>query len=232
MLISLVIGICSLVILPLASQEPPTTRESLPQLKQKLRHALFTALLPEKQAQREALYSLEKQLASGGDYREAIHARDQRILLEQEIAQTQQHLLNPPVIAHAAVDLPQSIPLENSVAQLNQLTLDPANNNRLSGWTTTESSATWTLPNLPPGGYEILLRYSLNPSSTPPVIQLKETLYHLPVALESTDNQPTSKKVGTLRISNGSGPLILSPLSISADQQLHIISLTLQPSAL
>lgn len=221
--------LCLTLVQPIsvAAQE---IRESLPVLKQKLRHTLFTALLPEKQAQREALFSLEKQLASGGDYKEAIHARDQRLALEQEIAFTQQQLLNPPSTQPSTVDVPENIALENTTAQLNQVTLDPVEHS-LTGWTSTDASASWTLPNLPPGGYEIVLRYLLKPTKTPALLNIKESLYHLSLPLEPTDHHPTTKKIGTLRISNGSGPLILQPSDISAEHDLHIHSIALRPCA-
>ena len=210
---------------------PEDLNEPLPQLKQKLRHSLLSALLPEKQAQREALYSLEKQLASGGDFKSAIRARDQRLTLEHEIASTQQQLLNPHTYQSAG-DAPAETVLAPTAAQLTQLTLDPANKS-LTAWVANTSTATWTLPNLPTGGYEVHLRYSLElpEGVSAPGFQIKESLYHLTAPLEHTGAKPAEKKLGILRVSNGSGSLILQSPDFPANAALRIQSIILRSCA-
>lgn len=209
------------------SAEPLT----LPQLRQKLRQSILTTLLPERQKYRDALFSLEKQLASSGDYKGAIRARDERLQIEEEIAISQQQLLNPQPIPTATTKTDSPIKLSLDQATLHQLTLI-SKNPSLTDWVPNASSATFTLPNLPQGGYEVIINYNLKADSNA-TIQFKETRYSLTTSLPPTESkQPREHHCGLIRITNGSGPLTLQAIQLPLDQELKIHSITLKPGGL
>jgi len=203
---------------------------SLPQMRMQLRHNLLAATLPEKQNYREALFSLEKQLASGGDFKGAIRARDERLALEQEIAIIQHQLMHPPRVLSPA-SLAETVELKPAAATLTAATLADAGDKEsvLTNWAA-EATATWTLPSLPAGGYEIYLTYTLKPGMTP-VLHFKENYYRLSATLSQAAETPTQALLGTLRVREGGATLALSVKELTDPAALRVLGVLLKSAA-
>ena len=194
------------------------------------RRDLLAALLPEKKAHREALLALERSLAEKADYPEAIHVRDERIALDQEIAALEHEI---PALKEQAQSLRNGPQQERTLllakdATISGLTLD-AKTNVLTGWTSDTASARWSLPNLPPGGYEILVNYAC-PAQTSAILECKESFYTLRSTFAGTDDKPVEINMGTLRLRDGGGSLTLDAPKNDAGDKLRIISVALVPA--
>ncbi|MEZ0386343.1 MAG: hypothetical protein ACAI34_04690 [Verrucomicrobium sp.] len=210
-----------------AAQDVTPERE-MRSLKMQLRQDLLTAMLPEKRKQMEELIALEKKLATTQNYAGALRARDERLKLEKEISNIEKEL--PALRAQAASllarSLPERIELKLSEAQITGLKLD-SREGTLGGWQTPGASAAWKLPDLPPGGYEVVMRYSSDDGG----IVLKESFYSLAVPCGTATKAPAERSVGTLRIRDGNSSLTLTANPPEKSATLRVYSLSLVPAS-
>lgn len=223
---------CGLACALLVTFTNPTTAAQVPQtdlslIKTQLRKDLLQALLPEKKQHREALLALEQKNAAGMDYTGAIRARDERLTLEKEIATIEKEI---PVLSSRAIALlgrgaPDRLEMRFSDATLRGVQLDPKDG-FISGWDKDQASASWKLPDLPAGGYEVLLRYTAEQGS----VLIKESYYSLKGKLATAKESPLEEKIGTLRIKDGKGILTLSSDSPQQSNSLRVYSLVLVPA--
>jgi len=210
----------------LSAEAPPDLRTA----RFEHRRDLLMALLPEKKAYLESLLTLERRLATKGDYAAAMHTRDERIAVEQEI-KTIEHEI--PVLTTLALNL-RTAPLPDRALFLSRdatnqsLKFDPKTN-ALTGWDSESASARWTLPNLPPGGYEVLLTYA-NPAQKSVTLEVKESFYSLRGTLDATSDKTLEKNLGTLRIRDGKSSLILGAVKNGTGEKLQVFSLALVPA--
>ncbi|CAN5730885.1 hypothetical protein BH11VER1_BH11VER1_27620 [soil metagenome] len=207
-----------------AAQTPQT---DLSLIKTQLRKDLLQALLPEKRQHRDALLSLEQKNAAALDFAGAIKARDERITLEKEIASIEKEI---PMLSSRAIALlgrgaPDRLEMHFADAVLRGVQLDPKDG-FISGWDKDQASASWKLPDLPPGGYEVLLRYTAENGS----VQIKESYYSLKGKLKETKKTPLEEKIGTLRIKDGKGNLTLSSDTPQQNSTLRVYSVVLVPA--
>lgn len=207
-----------------AAQVPQT---DLSLIKTQLRKDLLQALLPEKKQHRDALLTLEQKSAANLDFSGAIRARDERLALEKEIASIEKEI---PLLSSRAISLlgrsaPDRLEMPVAEATLRGVQIDPKDG-FISGWDKDQASASWKLPDLPPGGYEVLLRYTAEKGS----IQLKESYYSLKGKLTGAKESPLEQKIGTLRIKDGKGMLTLTSDTPQQSGSLRVYSLVLVPA--
>lgn len=209
----------------LAAQDAPP---DLRTLKSGLRRDLLAAALPEQKSHREDLLALEKKYAAAQDFAGAIRARDERIKVEQEIASMEKELagLNSRPGGPTRTRAPERIELKLSEAALSGLKMDPKDS-CLIGWNVAGASATWKLPGLPPGGYEV----SLNHAGSPVTAMVRESFYSLSSELKPAVDKPVEQRLGTLRVRDGSGSITLSMIPPEKCATLRVYSLVLVPAS-
>jgi len=198
----------------------------LRQHRAQFREALLSAILPEQKAYREQLVDLEKKLVAAHDYAGAIQVRDERVALEQELTAYEQEM--PRLAARAAGDerlLPERIVFKPADAKLSGITLDK--DGSLTQWGSSQASATWTLPKLPAGGYEVILKYSSGKDDVAAFV-VKENFYVLKGKTTPAE-KPTEKNLGTLRIRDGAGTLTLAADTVPKNSPMRLLSLELAP---
>ncbi len=225
-------SVCGLTCVLLTVFTPHTTAAQAPQtdlslIKTQLRKDLLQALLPEKKQHRDALLALEQKNAAALDFAGAIKARDERVALEKEIASMEKEI---PVLSSRAIALlgrgaPDRLEMHFADAVLRGVQLD-SKAGFISGWEKDQASASWKLPDLPPGGYEVLLRYTAEKGS----IQIKESYYFLKGKLKEVKETPVEEKIGTLRIKDGKGILTLSSDTPQQNSTLRVYSVVLVPA--
>jgi hypothetical protein len=199
----------------------------LRQMRAQFREALLTAILPEQRAYHDQLQDLEKKLAAAHDFAGAIQARDERVLLEEEITAYEEEMPRLAARASGADQLlPERIVFKPTDAKLSGLTLEK--DGTLAQWNAAQASATWTLPKLPAGGYEVFLKYSSGKDDATGLI-VRESFYFLRGKTTPTDQKPSEKSLGTLRIRDGDGTLTLAAESVPKNNALRLLSLELAP---
>lgn len=222
--------VCAVHAQPASSPVPaPEAVPDLRALKAGLRRTLITATLPEMKQYREELAALEQKQATAQEFANAIKTRDTRLKVEQQISTLVQEanmLATRPSVDNAA-RLAARIELKLSDAKLTGAQLDSMDG-ALSGWGTAGASATWQLPGLPAGGYEVVLRYSGGDGE----VVLQETFYSLKSPCKGDAAKPVEQNLGTLRIKEGTGTLTLTALPPEKSASLKVYSLVLIPSAI
>jgi hypothetical protein len=164
------------------------------------------------------------------DYESALAARSERLRLESELDRIAKELLlleaRQQVLKTAL--LPDRILLPLAQARLDGVLYD-AEKQRLTRWDRPGASAEWTLPGLPPGGYEVLLTYQCNPIEGGTLL-VSEKTFTLSGQMDTTLRGPETKNLGTLRLTDGSGPLRLSARTIVKSNLMDLIAVELVPA--
>jgi hypothetical protein len=203
------------------------TENDLRQMRAQFRGSLLTAILPEQHVYHDELLELEKKLAAAHDFAGAIQARDERVMLEQEITAYEEEMPRLAARASGADQLlPERIVFKPADAKLSGLALEK--DGTLSQWSAAQSSATWTLPKLPAGGYEVFLRYSSG-KDDPTAFIVRENFYFLRGKTTPTNQKRSEKSLGTLRIRDGEGTLTLTAENAPKNSALRLVSLELAP---
>jgi len=193
-------------------------------LRSALQKELLAALMPEKKAYRDQLVAMEKRFAAEQDFANAIRVRNERLALEKELAGIEKEMAKLQTTP-AAVESTH-IELKCATAKSFGVQLDAAKG-CLTGWDAPDAAAVWTLPDLPPGGYEVVL----NCAGGGGAVTLKESFYTLQGTLKPAKGDPVDQHVGTLRIRDGKGPLTLKVNSPEQSKALRVYSIVLLPSA-
>lgn len=192
------------------------------------RSLIVASLVPVKD-QITTLEKLEKQFAEARDYDAAITARDERKRLQNELTRLDKELLLLQTREQAlkAAMLPERIKLSLDSAKLSGLRRDGG---AITGWSKTGSSATWKLPGLPPGGYEIMLRYRCGAAEGGTLL-VKESRFTLTTSIETTLKGPEERNAGTLKISDGNGFLALVAQSLVTNNLMQLLAVELVPAS-
>ena len=219
---------CLTCVCPVRTEDSPdASTVKLGAIQSAFRKSLIGTILPEKREHLERVRELEKKLISSRDYATAIRARDERLALEHEITALEQEL--PMLTARVAGEgkmLPERIPLKLADATLMGLKMDKEG--ALTGWNETQSAATWKLPGLPSGGYEIIMKYSCGKNDGGTVV-IKESFYLLRGEVSPTSDKPVEKNLGTLRIRDGQGSLTIAASATPKGDLMRLWSLELAP---
>jgi hypothetical protein len=142
--------------------------------------------------------------------------------LEQESA-----ILASRIAVEKASIAPQRFELKPSEAKLVKIQLDPADG-ALTGWGQPGASATWQLPGLAPGGYEVLLRCT----GAADEIVVTEGVYSLTQTCQTTADKSREQNLGTLRIHLGAGSVSVSPVRPEKCAGWRVYSIILVPSTI
>ena len=176
------------------------------------------------------LDALEKQLAAARDYDGAARVRLQRLEMQNELDRLDKNLvlLQSREQALKASLLPARIQLPLEAAQLAGGTrLDSG---ALTGWKR-GATAAWKLPaGLPPGGYEVILRYRCGPLEGGS-LTLSEKRFTLSTAIETTLRGAENREAGTLKLSEGATTLTLTASSVFKDNLMQLLAIDLLPAA-
>lgn len=175
--------------------------------------------------QLQQLLALEQKAAKAGDYESAIAAVEAQKKLQQQMRQQEKIQLLASAQNHTE-NLQEIIQLKLEDALLAGPKLESG---AIIGWKNKNDSATWTLPGLPAGGYEVVLRYQSNATEGGRVL-IKEARYSLKADLVTTLQGAEESNIGTLRIQDGDGKLVLSAESILGDNLMRLEALSLIPS--
>jgi hypothetical protein len=192
------------------------------------RDLIGASLAPVKE-QITTLATLEKQFAGERDYDAAITARDERKRLQDELARLDKVLLLLQTREQALRTslLPDRIKLSLDVAALSGLRHEGG---AITGWSKVGVSATWKLPALPPGGYEVMLRYRCG-AAEGGKLMIKEARYTLTSSIETTLKGPVERSAGILKISNGSGTLTLAAQALVTNNLMQLLGVELIPAS-
>jgi hypothetical protein len=177
------------------------------------------------------LTALEKRCATAHDYKGAIAARNERQAVEREIARIDKEalLLRTRERSLRSAALPEEIILMPEQAVLSGVEREPGTG-ALTGWKKAGASATWKLPDLPPGGYEVLIRYSCD-ALEGGALAISEQIFSLSGTAVTTLKGPAEKNFGTLKITNGSGSLTLTARSVLKTNLMHLHFIKLVPAS-
>lgn len=192
------------------------------------RSLIESSLAPVKQ-QITTLAGLEKQFADARDYDAAITARDERKRLQNELARLDKELLllQSREQALKTALLPERIKLPLESATLSDLRREGG---AITGWSKIGASATWKLPALPPGGYEVMLRYRCG-AAEGGLLLIKEARFTLTTSIETTLKGPEERNAGTLKVSDGSGTLTLAAQSLVTNNLMQLLAVELVPAS-
>ena len=175
------------------------------------------------------LAGLEKKAVSARDYEAAIAIRTERERVESEISsQAKLLLLLEARQQSITAKTPERILLKPAEAQLNGVRFDRAAG-VLTGWTAPGATAVWRLPDLPTGGYEVVLRYSSGPLEGGSV-QVQEAFYTLRADLSTTLKGFEDHNLGTLRLRDGAGQFKVSATKVLKDNLMQLQSVELIPA--
>lgn len=192
------------------------------------RSLIVASLSPVKQ-QITALEELEKEFAEARDYDAAITARDERKRLQNELSRLDKELLLLQTREQAleASVLPDRIKLPLDAASLSEVRREGG---AITGWSKVGASATWKLPGLPAGGYEVMLRYRCGAAEGGTLL-VKEARFTLSASIETTLRGPEERNAGTLKISDGAGKLILEAQSLVTNNLMQLLAVELVPAS-
>lgn len=176
------------------------------------------------------LVALEKRCTAARDYKGAIAARNERQLVEREIARIEKEslLLRTRELSLRSALLPDQIVLMPEQATLSGVEREPGNG-ALTNWKKAGASATWKLPDLPPGGYEVLVRYSCD-ALEGGALSIAEQRFSLRGNADTTLKGPAEKNFGTLKITNGTGMLTISARTVLKANLMHLYFVKLVPA--
>lgn len=195
----------------------------------KLEGDLIKVTLPVLKQQVAALAVMEKKALAARDYASAIRARDERVKLEAEVtAQEKMSLLLAARQSGDAADAPERILFKPVDATLDGVRYD-STAGVLTDWKGVGSSVTWKLPGLPPGGYEVVLRYTSG-AVEGGTVMVQEAFYTLTADLQTTLKGSTDHNIGTLKIRDGSGVLRIVAKSMLKSNLMKLESVELIPS--
>lgn len=209
--------------------DDPGASPEIAKLRMGFERSLIESSLAPVKAQIVKLTALEKQFVEAHDYDAAITARDERKRLQNELNRLDKELLllDTRDLALKASQLPDRVKLPLDGATLNDLRREGG---AITGWTKVGASATWKLPALPPGGYEIMLRYRCGAAEGGTLL-IKETRFTLSASIETTLKGPEERNAGTLKISEGGGKLTLAAQSLFTNNLMQLLGVELVPAS-
>ncbi len=175
------------------------------------------------------LTTLERQRAEARDYTGAIEARDLKRRVEDDLGRLDKELLLLQTREQSmkASLLPDRIVLPLDDAKLAGVT---RRDGSLTGWSKPGAAALWTLPKLPPGGYEVILKYRCGPLEGGSLV-VQEARFNLRGEVGTTLKGPEEKNLGTLKITDGTGPLTVAAQAVVKDNLMQLLKVELVPAS-
>ena len=172
---------------------------------------------------------LEKERAEAKNYSGAIEARDLRRRVEEELERLDKELL---LLQTREQSLKSSLLEDRVTLPIDAAELKGVNRTggTLTGWSKPGATAKWMLPALPPGGYEVILRYRCGPLEGGSVT-IQESRFSLTGDIDTTLKGPQEKNLGTLKITDGAGPLAITARTVVKDNLMQLLGVALVPSS-
>lgn len=203
----------------------PGASQEIASLRIGFERRLIEASLKPVKDQITALSALEKQFAEARDYDAAITAREERKRLQNELNRLDKELLllQTRELAVKVSALPERIKLPLDAAVLTGVRREGG---AITGWSKIGASASWKLPVLPPGGYEVMLRYRCGAAEGGTLL-IKETRFTLSTSIETTLKGPEERNAGTLKISEGASTLTLAAQSLFTTNLMQLLGVEL-----
>jgi hypothetical protein len=99
----------------------------------------------------------------------------------------------------------------------------------LTHWDRPGAHAEWTLPSVPPGGYEVLLTYQCSPLEGGTIV-INEKTFSLSGEMDTTLRGPEVKNLGTLKITDSNSPLRLTARTVVKSNLMNLLSIELIPA--
>ena len=198
-------------------------------LQSKLETDLINATTPALKQYVTELQALEKKAAAARDYDTAIAVRSESQKIEAQIASQEKLSLLLEARQQPAVDDAQEhIVLKPADAKLERVRYDPKAS-VLTDWSGAGSSATWQLPSLPAGGYDVVLHYASGPLEGGSVL-VQEMFYTLSAELGTTLKGFEEQNLGTLRVRDGTGIFKISAKTVLKSNLMQLQSVELVPT--
>lgn len=171
---------------------------------------------------------LEKQRGSLRDYEGALVVLKERKKIETQLEQLDRLrlLIFTRQEAIQATQIPDKISLPLDLAVLNGVKRESG---ELSGWNIPGANASWKLPGIPSGGYEVFIRYRCSPLEGG-VLEVNESRFSITSQIETTLKGPQQKKLGTLKITSGDGPITLTGKALLKGSLMNLLELWLVPA--
>jgi hypothetical protein len=188
--------------------------------------SLSTAALPVLKQQLTALLALERSAATARNYDAALATREERRRVEAQVANIEKLQLITTAQEQAS-QVTASIQLPLASATFSGTKLEAGS---IVGWATSGASASWKLPNLPAGGYEVVIHYTSGPTEGGSLL-VSEASYTLKAAIGTTLKGSAELNLGTLRVTQGDGSLTLKALSVVGDNLMKLEAVQLIPAA-
>lgn len=209
--------------------DDPGTSQEIALLRMIYERSLIESSLAPVKQQITTLTTLERQFADTRDYDAAITARDERKRLQNELGRLDKELLLLQTREQALKTslLPDRIKLPLESAALSNVIREGG---AIIGWSKIGAAATWKLPSLPPGGYEVMLRYRCGAAEGGTLL-VKEAHFSLTTNIETTLKGPEERNAGTLKISDGGGTLTLSAQSLVTNNLMQLLAVELVPAS-
>jgi hypothetical protein len=185
-----------------------------------------TAALPVLKQQLTALLALERSAATARNYDAALATRDERRRVEAQVATLEKlQLLTTAQEKASQVTASIQLPLANATLSGTQLEAGS-----IVGWATSGATASWKLPNLPAGGYEVVIKYTSQPTEGGSLL-VSEASYTLKATIGTTLKGSEELNLGTLKVTQGDGTLTLKALSVVGDNLMKLEAVQLLPAA-
>jgi hypothetical protein len=171
-------------------------------LRKQFEHDSLQAGLPVLRRQVESLRAMELKAAEARDYDTALAARAERRKLSATLAdQEKMELLVEAQSAVVGRKETQRIVLNPAEAKLSGVELEAK---ALTHWSGIDASATWKLPDLAPGGYEVILKYECD-SAGKDGMMVQEKFFTLSGEWQTSAKGPVEHRLGILRVRDGGG---------------------------
>ncbi|MDB6137172.1 MAG: hypothetical protein JWO94_244 [Verrucomicrobiaceae bacterium] len=211
----------------LAAQAQPA---DLTSMRARLELALAQGTLPALRDYAGELAALEKRAVTARDYETAAAVRAERLRVTSEAASQEKLalLLETRRQTDETKATAGKIVLKITDATLDGVSLDQATG-VLTGWSAPGANATWKLPDLQPGGYEVILRYASGPLEGGSVI-VQEAFYTLSATIGTTLKGFEEQNIGTLKIRDGSGPFKISAKTVLKTNLMQLQGVELLPA--
>ena len=212
------------------AEDVPEVLEPL-ELRQLIFHReLLQSCLDPLKAHLSDLARLTTQLAASRRYEDALRIQKEQHDRELDLERISREilLLESREKSLRTALLPGRIILPLEKALLNGPRYDEKKK-EITDWSRAGDSVEWKLPDLPSGGYEVILHYECS-AVEGGRLEVAEESYHLSGLMDTTLRGPEAKNLGTLKITRGDGPLRLTASTVVKRNLMHLRGVELIPA--
>ena len=198
----------------------------LSQLKAEYQSSVMKSAVKPLELYLSSLVKLELAAAKAKDWETALGARNAAEKAKMALASLERSQILLASSDSAGLEASAVVSLPLSQAKLKGVKYD-AGHRWLADWEEA-GAASWQLPNLPPGGYEVVLKYTSS-AEQGGTVRVQEQFYSVEAATSISLEGSTSHLLGTLRIRDGTGPLTVSALGLAKGGLMRLSAIELIP---